>query len=161
MHKQCLACNSFVDTISTYDATTGASIATPLIYGGGASPELRGPYGLVILGNNLFVSNNDSSGGWVGKYDLSGAPINDHFISISGIGAYGLAISGNHLFVATGRDLGSSVEEYDVTTGALLNANFISGLQYVYGLTISGSTLYVSQNYGRPDGQSVVSTLRR
>jgi PKD repeat protein/glutamine cyclotransferase len=150
--------NNFVDTISTYDATTGASINTPLIYGGGASPELRGPYGLVILGNNLFVSNNDSSGGWVGKYDLSGAPINDHFISISGIGAYGLAISGNHLFVATGRDLGSSVEEYDVTTGALLNANFISGLQYVYGLTISGSTLYVSQNYGRPDGQSVVST---
>jgi hypothetical protein len=150
--------NSFADTISTYDATSGASIATPLIYGGGASPELRGPDGLVISGNNFFVSNNDSSGGWVGEYNLSGATINDHFISTPGIPAYGLAISGTHLFVATGADGGASVEEYDVNTGALLNPSFISGLQYGYGLAVAGTTLYVSQNYGSPNGTSVVST---
>ena len=150
--------NSFANTISTYDATSGTPIGEPLIYGGGNSPELRGPYGLVIVGANLFVSNNDSSGGWIGKYDLSGATINDHFITSPGIGTYGMAISGSHLFVATGRDGGSSVQEFDINSGALLDPNFVSGLQYVNGITISGTTLYVAQDFGRPDGTSVVST---
>lgn len=160
--------NSFANTISTYNASNGTPIGAPLIYGGGNSPELRGPDGLVISGNNFFVSNNDSSGGWIGEYTLAGATINDHFINTPGIGAYGLAISGNHLFVATGisGQLGLSgqlgvignVEECDINSGAVLNPNFVSGLQYVYGITISGNTLYVSQDSGRADGQSVIST---
>jgi len=152
--------NNFADTVTTYDATTGGTtpIAAPLIYGGTTGTSLAYPFGLAISGNNLFVSNNYSGDDWVGKYDLSGAPINDHFIHTPRVGAYGLAISGNHLFVATAGDGGPSVEEYDVNTGALLNGSFISGLQYVYGITISGNTLYVAQDFGRPDGTSVIST---
>jgi PKD domain len=150
--------NSFAATITTYDAGSGMPIGAPLIYGGGNSPELR-PSGLVIFGNSFFVSNNDSSGGWIGKYDLSGATINDHFISTPGIPAYRLAISGTHLFVSTG--VVGSVEEYDANSGLPVNPNnpsFVSGLQYVYGIAISGTTLYVAQDSGRPDGQSVIST---
>jgi hypothetical protein len=155
--------NSFANTITAYDAGSGAPIGVPpLIYGGGNSPELRGPDGLVISGNNFFVSNNDSSGGWIGEYTLAGATINDHFINTPGIGVYGLAISGNHLFVATGiscqLDVSGNIEECDINSGAVLNSSFVSGLQNVYGITISGTALYVSQDSGRADGQSVIST---
>jgi hypothetical protein len=153
--------NNFANTITAYDTGSGTPIGTPpLIYGftqGTNGDILSGPYGLVISGNNLFVSN-DAGSGFIGKYNLTTGAFIDHFIMTPGIRTYGLAISGTNLFVATGSDGGVNIEEFDANSGVELDSSFVSGLQYVYGIAISGTTLYVAQDFTRADGTSVIST---
>jgi hypothetical protein len=79
----------------------------------------------------------------VGKYNVTGAPINPSFITGFTFlkGPTGLALSGNALYVAYGNGGGSTVGKYDATTGALINANFITGAGGDF-LAISGNNLF-------------------
>src|SRR5215469_56607 len=54
---------SFVGIVSEYNATTGEVIKREFIKG------LRGPDGLAVLGNTLFVANG--TGNTIGKYDAT------------------------------------------------------------------------------------------
>jgi hypothetical protein len=63
-------------TVGAYDATTGAPINASLITG------LNRPVGLALLGNNLFVVNQETNNGTVGEYNATtGAAINAKFIT--------------------------------------------------------------------------------
>jgi hypothetical protein len=137
--------------ISTYDATTGFPINNPFIQG------LTNPYGLLLSGNNLYVSQDFGATNSVGEYNASnGAPINAQLIVTNPNGAYQVALSGNNLFVAGYQQ--RTVGEYDATTGAVINANFITGLLFPLGVAVVGNTLYVTQDGGATPGSSFIST---
>ena len=120
-------------TIGEY-TTSGATVNAALITGltpvdqfGGPHP---GPYGIVVSGSDLFVTNSEA--GTIGEYTTSGATVNASLIS--GLSApLGLALSGSNLFVA---ELGNgTIGEY-TTSGATVNASLITGLDSPFGIVV-------------------------
>jgi len=65
--------DTFTNTISEYDATTGAPVNSPLI------SSLSGPNFLTLSGGNLFVTNFGN--GTIGEYTTSGATVNASLVS--------------------------------------------------------------------------------
>ena len=131
------------DSLSEYNATTGAPISSPFL-------SIKGPMQPAIAGNTLFVPSlidqnvfTPTYKNSIATFDAStGAIINASFIT--GLDApFTVAVMGNSLYVAF-RD---SISKYDATTGALINSGFITGLNEPLDFTISGNNLYVS-NYG-------------
>jgi DNA-binding beta-propeller fold protein YncE len=121
--------------ILAYNAVTGAPINLNLI------TTLDVPVGLVLSGNELFVSDLGNSD--VGKYNANtGKAIKAGLIS--GLNApAGLALKDNELFVA---DSNGFVGKYDAGTGAVIKAKFIKGLGGPNGLALLGDRLFVT-NY--------------
>ena len=78
------------NTVSEYDATSGATINATFVVG---SQGLSGPFGLAVDGSNhLFVTNTGNN--TVGEYDATtGATINAAFVT-------GLQLPQDLLFVA-------------------------------------------------------------
>ena len=119
--------------IAAYDPVSGAVLNTNLIGG------LSSPNQLATDGNgNLFIANYAS--GTIGKYTLSGAPVNTSLIT--GLHSSGIAVdqSGN-LYVAN--YLAGTISKYS-TSGTLINASLITGLNSPYRLAVEGTDLYVS-----------------
>jgi len=115
---------------------------------------LRGPAGLAISGNNLYVANqanlptgDDPKGtikGTVGLYNAnSGKAINAQFIT--GLSKpTGLAVAGNTLYVSSFIPNGT-VSAYTANTGAPAPGfTTIPGLSQQTGLAVAGGILYVA-----------------
>jgi hypothetical protein len=123
----------FAGTIGEY-TTSGATVNAALITGltpvdqfGGPH---AGPFGIVVSGSNLFVTN--SQAGTIGEYTTSGATVNASLVSGLNV-PLGLAQSGSNLFVA---ELGNgTIGEY-TTSGATVNASLITGLDSPFGIVV-------------------------
>jgi sugar lactone lactonase YvrE len=133
------AVNSFFgNTVSTYNATTGATINPSLIPGATAVTGLA-------IDNNGFLYVNDYGAGTVGKYNAStGAVINPALVSgfDNQVNFFieSLATNSNgQLFAASG----SGVHVFDTTSGAVAGATIPpGGTNYV--ATDSSNNLYVA-----------------
>jgi hypothetical protein len=116
--------NNGQNTIGEYDATTGAVINATLISG------LKDPFGIVLLGSNLFVTNRNNS--TIGEYNATtGAAVNVPLVTGLSL-PFGLATDGTDLFVASTTN--KQVGEYNATTGATVNASLITGLRDPYAV---------------------------
>jgi PQQ-like domain/PEP-CTERM motif len=142
-HAQLYVAQDGIDTLSEYNATTGAPINVDFITAG-----LNAPAGLALSGNDLFVANSGAD--TVSEYNITtGAVINAALIPFSSgllSTPEGLAVSGNNLFVANANG-NLAVGEYDATTGAPINANFITPsaqLGNPTALALSGNDLFVA-----------------
>lgn len=118
-------------TIGKY-TTSGDTIDASFITG------LSQPFGIVVVGNNLFETNGT---GTVGEYNaVTGAAENTSFIS--GLrNPFSIAAYGNDLFVVN-FSLGT-IGEYDATTGAAINTSLVSGVAEPFGIAVSGEDLFV------------------
>jgi hypothetical protein len=126
-----------LDTVSEYNATTGApNITFSVVTGLGA------PSGLALSGNDLWVTNYNT--GVIGEYNATtGAPMAENFIQTPlNCLPTGLAFSGTNLLVACSNL--ESILEYSTTTGVLINSSFITGLSTPWDLLVSGNNLYVA-----------------
>jgi hypothetical protein len=151
------------DTVSKYDAATGASIQVPFFH---IQNTYDGAHPLVIDSKNqLWTIGNSSGFGFVGVYDpVTGAAINPAFIS--GIndnnhGIQGLALDerNHHLFIAISPD--NTVQEFDATTGALINANFLNGqmLDGPAGMVVDNKNhIFVANSNGSSVGEFDATT---
>ncbi len=135
--------NYGADTISEYNANTGAEIGTnPFISGVG----LNQPADLLLNGDDLYVANIGGSStpnnGSVYEFNaLTGAMIGTGPLISSGLNySEYMALAGNDLYVSSW----TSVNVYNATTGAEVGgAPLISGLDNVRGLAVNGNDLYV------------------
>ncbi len=128
------AINRDENTVSKYDATTGAVINANFITG------LDYPVNLAIFGNDLFVANYHSYA--VGEYDATtGATINANFITMNSQGTGGLSISGTDLYVTN--NVTKTLGEYNAITGAAIDASLATGI-VSDSIVISGNTLFVA-----------------
>ena len=115
--------------VNAYDASTGATLA------GFVPISVAIPFGVAVLGNTLYVSDN-AAGGNVGAYNATtGAVINASFITGAGTFVEGLGVFNNTLYVAS--DTAHGVGSYDATTGAAINSTFITGLNSPFQLVIA------------------------
>ena len=123
---------------------------TPVGSGTLVSSGLHQPSGLVISGDDLFVTNETVGGiGSIGEYTTSGAPVGTGTL-VTGLSyPAGLAISGSDLFVVnTGN---ASVGEY-TTSGSTVNASLISSLVNPWAIAISGNDLFIASDSGPNNG---------
>jgi DNA-binding beta-propeller fold protein YncE len=124
-------------TIGEY-TSLGAPVDRDLIRG------LLGPRGVAASRGNLFVASDNprSESSRVGKYTISGAPVNPALIQRDFFGfVEGVAVSRNKLFVA---DLNSDLVAEYTTSGALVNPTLIRGLSGPTGIAVSEGHLFVT-----------------
>jgi hypothetical protein len=122
--------------VEEYNATTGASIKSPLI----GNTQSNQPTSIAILGNDLYVGE-----GVIAEYDATtGALLSGTFATYNGDPQY-LVETGGNLFAA-GQG-GSTLEEYNASTGVTESTNFLNTRisQGFFGLAVSGNNLYVAQ----------------
>jgi PEP-CTERM motif len=119
--------------VSTWDATTGASINANLVSG------LNAAFAMLVSGSSLYVG--EIGGSNISQWNAAtGQVINSSFIT--GFAPFGLASSGTRLFASNLN--ASTVGVFDLATGSVIDANFITGVPTPKGLAVSGSTLYVA-----------------
>ena len=100
---------------------------------------LSNPWGLVLSGSDLFVTNENVGGvagsGTIGEYTTSGTTVNPSLVS--GLtGPIGVAVSGSDLFVANSDS--NTTGEY-TTSGATVNPSLISGLNLPGGIAVTNA----------------------
>jgi len=113
------------------------------------------PWGVAVLGNDLFVSDigtNKAGQGSVAEYDATtGALLNANFITGLSV-PEGLTIVGNNLYVVNNANdtmqpnTNGSIGEYNATTGAPINASLVTGLTQPVATAVAGNDLYVTSN---------------
>jgi hypothetical protein len=137
--------NMATDSISEYNATTGAPIgAAPFISGDG----MNEPADLLLSGDILYVANiggnSTPNNGSVEEFNaLTGAMVGTKPL-ITGLDySEYMAISGNNLYVSSWND----VYEYNATTGALIDKKPIAVGDNIRGLAVAGNDLYVVDSY--------------
>ena len=131
--------NNAAGTVGKY--TVSGGIVNPSLITG-----LFDPWGIVLVGGNLFVVSGDDHGlpntGSVGEYTTSGQTVNASLIS--GLNrSYGIAAYGNDLFIT--EEQGNVVAEY-TTAGTLVNPSLISGLTNPFGIALGGGNIYVGNH---------------
>jgi hypothetical protein len=141
--------NGNLNTVSEYNATTGATISSAFINGQGLST----PFGLALDGNNhLFVGN--AGAGTVGEYNAAtGATINSTFVTenqgLSEADVLALDRPNNRLYVAD--RVNNNIAQFDATTGATTKFHFLhvdtpdmalDGLNHLF---VSGDDTMVSE----------------
>jgi hypothetical protein len=101
---------------------------------------LSAPNGIVLVGKNLFVTNN--TGTSIGAYSISGDTVNANFSSI-GLGGYGITTNGTALWVSNVNQ--DTINSYSTETGLPVSAPpLVSGLNKPRGVAVSGNVLYVA-----------------
>ncbi len=127
------------DTVSKYNASTGAVISSSFTYPG-LTPE-----GLALSGNTLYVAGLQQYE--VGAFNATTGAAAAGFTEIStGLNnsPFDVLVSGGSLYVSIASNSGSTVGTYSATTGAPINTSFITGLSTPAGMALLGTVLYVS-----------------
>ena len=118
------------NTVTTYNATTGAALGLTINTG-------SGPSGIAVANNTLYVANT-TGGRVVGYNATTGVPTG---LSIAVTGPLGLAIQGSTLYVGS---TAGTVTKYNASTGAAIPfTNPITG-GVPRGIVVSGNRLYVA-----------------
>jgi DNA-binding beta-propeller fold protein YncE len=130
------------DTISTYDASTGASIDPSFISGVG----LNQPASLLLSGDTLFVASIGGSGpsdayhGAIYEFNATtGAMLGTGPLTTGLDYSEYMALSGNDLYVSTW----NSVTKIDATTGAIIGGGPLLQTDNARGVAVHGNHLYV------------------
>jgi hypothetical protein len=139
-------------TVAEY-TTSGALVNGSLITGLQSAFDFGFFGDLALSGNNLFIASWGTNNGLsyqstLGKYTLSGIPVNPAVITTDGI-ATALAVSGFHLFMRSSPDNQETrgidtIGKY-TTSGITLDASLISGLTDPAAIAISGDDLFVAE----------------
>ncbi|HWB54398.1 MAG TPA: hypothetical protein VG722_09400 [Tepidisphaeraceae bacterium] len=148
---------SLADPGITNSAESGGAANPAVISQLTATFTLTWPTGLAVYGDDLFVSNwnsttNANSPGYIAEYDIAtGEPIAVPFISNLRTPT-GILVVGTDLFVA---EYSTGVIAKYTATGTLINPNFITGLAGPVGLALSpdGAALYVANFDGGTIGE--------
>lgn len=159
----------FGGRIGKYDAETGAAINASLVTGlsGVIAPLTisRGPYGIAVRGNSLFVTNLGTrvngvyvpGSGSIGEYDATtGAPINPSLIT--GLDTpYALSISNDRIYVSNFAEGSAQIRGtgkigvYELD-GTPINTALVTGLWAPIGISAFGDSIYVTNAV---DGNSI------
>jgi len=130
------------DTISTYNASTGASIDPSFISGVG----LNQPASLLLSGDTLFVASIGGSGpsdayhGAIYEFNATtGAMLGTGPLTTGLDYSEYMALSGNDLYVSTW----NSVTEINATTGAIIGGGPLLETDNARGVAVHGNHLYV------------------
>jgi hypothetical protein len=116
------------------------------------------PWGVAVLGNDLFVANPghyNAGQGSIEEYNATtGALVNAAFVT--GLFApEGITISGNTMYVVNNTSAfppenTGSIGEYNATTGAPINTSLVTGLYAPVATAVAGNDLYVTSNPNVP-----------
>jgi hypothetical protein len=120
---------------------------------------LDNPFGIAVVGSNLFVSNfGDGTDGTITEYNIATGSASTFASGISHLN--GIVASGSNLFVP---NLGTgTIVEYNTTTGA--SSTLVSGLSsplstpYNIAISVSGTDLFYTDNSDSSIGEYDLTT---
>jgi len=152
VHAQIFVTNYFGGTVGEYNAD-GTTMNASLLSG------LDNPFGIAVVGSNLFVSNfGDGTDGTITEYNIATGSASTFASGISHLN--GIVASGSNLFVP---NLGTgTIVEYNTTTGA--SSTLVSGLSsplstpYNIAISVSGTDLFYTDNSDSSIGEYDLTT---